>query len=62
MKRDGVVRLPAALLWFALSVLALQLSGCELAKGIFKAGFWVGIIVVLAVLGLIGFGISKLRS
>lgn len=41
---------------------ALQLTACELAKGIFKAGFWVGIIAVVAVLALIGFGVSKLRS
>jgi len=33
----------------AASVLALNLTACELAKGIFKAGFWVGILAVLGV-------------
>jgi hypothetical protein len=31
-------------------------------KGIFKAGVWVGVLGVLAVVGLIVYGISKLRS
>ena len=28
----------------------LMLSGCELAEGIFKAGIWVGVIVVVLIL------------
>lgn len=31
------------------SLLALNLTACELAKGIFKAGFWVGILAVVGV-------------
>jgi len=33
--------------------LLTTLSGCELASGIFKAGFWSGILIVVAVIGLI---------
>ena len=62
MKAERFPRIPAPLGFFALSAAALSLTGCELAKGIFKAGFWVGIIAVLAVLGLIAFGVSKMRS
>lgn len=35
------------------------LSSCEVIGGIFKAGVWVGIIAVVAVLGLVGLLISK---
>jgi hypothetical protein len=33
----------------ALALLSLQLTACELVKGIFKAGVWVGVLGVLAV-------------
>jgi hypothetical protein len=62
MKQSLALRMPPSSRWFALSVLALQLTGCELAKGIFKAGFWVGIVAVLAVIALVAFGVSKLSS
>jgi L-asparagine transporter-like permease len=62
MKQGLALRIPRSTQWFALSCLALQLTGCELAKGIFKAGFWFGIIAVLALVALIGFGVSKLGS
>jgi hypothetical protein len=38
----------------------LQLTGCTVVKGIFKAGVWVGVLSVFAVIGLIVYGISKL--
>ena len=48
----------------ALSLLvasALVLSGCELVEGIFKAGVWVGVIVVvLIVVGVVAL-FSRLR-
>jgi hypothetical protein len=36
----------------ALALLSLHLTACELVKGIFKAGVWVGVlaVVVIAVL------------
>lgn len=39
-----------------LSVLALffaALSGCELVGDIFKAGVWVGVLLVLGVIGIV---------
>jgi hypothetical protein len=48
------------LTWFAVLVLCFQLTACELAKGIFKAGIWVGVLGVVVVLALVGWGISRL--
>jgi hypothetical protein len=50
------------LTWFALIVLCLQLTACELAKGIFKAGVWVGVLGVVVVVGLVIWGLSRMRS
>jgi hypothetical protein len=36
-----------------LVLLAMATAGCELAEGIFKAGMWVGILVVVVIAGLI---------
>jgi hypothetical protein len=36
-------------------------AGCDAIQGIFKAGFYVGIIVVVLVLAGIGFLVMKLR-
>ena len=35
---------------------ALALSGCEIVGDIFKAGVWVGVLLVLAVIGIIVWG------
>lgn len=51
-----------ALAWAIVVSSALPLSGCEVVGGIFKAGFWVGIIVVVAVVGAVGFAVSKLLT
>lgn len=41
-------------LWLAVLLpLLLTLPGCEIIGGIFRAGVWVGIILVLLVVGLI---------
>jgi len=48
---------------FPLALLALlctTLSSCELIEGIFKAGVWTGVIIVVLVLGLIIWLISKI--
>jgi cytosine/uracil/thiamine/allantoin permease len=39
--------------------LATTLSSCELVEGIFKAGIWSGVIIVVIVLALIIWLISK---
>lgn len=54
--RSAVVRLLTLLL------LTMGATGCRLAGGIFKAGFWSGIIVVvLVVVGLV-FLVTKARG
>ncbi|MFL5809635.1 MAG: phosphatidate cytidylyltransferase [Flavisolibacter sp.] len=42
-----------SLLWLCAITMAMTLSSCEVIGGIFKAGVWVGILVVVAVVGLI---------
>jgi hypothetical protein len=44
-----------------LVLIASTLSGCDAIASIFRAGFWVGIIAVLVVLGLIGLVVSRTR-
>jgi hypothetical protein len=43
-------------------VAGIALSGCELAEGIFKAGMAVGVFVVIAIVALVLFLVSKVRS
>lgn len=48
--------------YFPLAILAFlttTLASCELVEGIFKAGVWTGVIVVVLVLALIIWLISK---
>ena len=40
----------------------LPLTACELAGDIFQAGVWVGVIMIVAVVAVIGFIIAKLRT
>jgi hypothetical protein len=44
---------------YSLFALLLSLGGCQLAAGIFKAGVWVGIIVVVGIVALVIFLIGK---
>lgn len=37
-------------------------TGCELVEGIFKAGVWVGIIIVVAVIALVIWIISRITK
>lgn len=55
MTRSGVSRL------FLLLLLSVTVSGCDLVAGIFKAGFWTGIIVVALVVVGILFLVGKSR-
>jgi hypothetical protein len=43
-------------------VLAVSSAGCELIEGIFKAGLWVGMILVLVVLGVVFWIVAKMRT
>jgi cytosine/uracil/thiamine/allantoin permease len=41
------------------ALLATTLTSCELVEGIFKAGMWFGVIIVVIILALIIWLISK---
>lgn len=43
----------------ATSLLALQLTACEAVKFVFKAGFWVGALVVVALILVVGFALRR---
>jgi hypothetical protein len=48
--------------WFLSAVLlfsALALTGCELVGDIFEAGVWVGVLLVLGVIGVVIWLIAK---
>lgn len=47
---------------FALIAVMLSLQSCEIVEGIFKAGFWAGIILVVLVVVLIFWLIAKIRK
>jgi cytosine/uracil/thiamine/allantoin permease len=51
-----------SLLSFMLIFLVTLLSSCEVIGGIFKAGVWVGVLIVAAIVGLIIFLIGKSRK
>ncbi len=42
-----------------LTLLITTLSGCQIIGGIFKAGVWSGIIIVVAVIALIAFLLTR---
>ncbi len=46
---------------FLVLLAGIAMSGCELAEGIFKAGMAVGVFVVIAVVALVVFLMSKMR-
>lgn len=56
MNRSTVARL------FLLLLISVATSGCTIIGGIFKAGFWSGIIVVVLIVAGIVFLVSKGRG
>lgn len=44
-----------------LSLIAVTATGCDAIMGIFRAGFWVGIVVVVGILALIGLLVGRSR-
>ena len=49
-------------LFLMLAMLSVTLTSCEAIAGIFKAGIWVGVIVVVAVVALILYLVGKSKS
>lgn len=43
----------------AMLIMAVLFSSCQAIEGIFKAGVWVGVIIVVAIIALIFWLISK---
>ncbi|MEI6946147.1 phosphatidate cytidylyltransferase [Paraflavisolibacter sp. H34] len=52
---------PLTSVWILLFALAMTLTSCQLVEGIFKAGFYSAFIVIILVVGLIIFLISRFR-
>ena len=51
--------------WLQLILLVLvtmTFAGCELAGDIFQAGAWVGAIVVIMIIAVVGFIAAKIRG
>jgi len=48
-----------SLLYSILAFITVSLSSCELVGDIFKAGVWVGVLIVVAIIGLIIYLISR---
>ena len=51
--------------WFLSVVLffsAVALTGCELVADIFKAGVWVGVLLVLGVIGIVIWLVSNAKK
>jgi hypothetical protein len=47
---------------YAVLLLALASTGCELAGDIFKAGVWVGVLMVAGIIALVLFAVAKLKG
>jgi hypothetical protein len=45
-----------------LAVISANLTACELLKGVFKAGVWVGVFGVLGLIVLVALGAGLLRK
>ena len=40
----------------------ISLNSCQVVEGIFKAGVWVGVLIVVAIIGLIIYLVGKARK
>lgn len=45
-----------------LAFITLSTAGCELIGDIFRAGIWVGVLIVLAIVGLVVFVMGRAKS
>jgi len=46
--------------WIPWLIACFATTGCELVKGIFKAGVWTGVLGVFAVIALMVWGLTRL--
>jgi len=49
-------------LWLSAMALVFTLSSCEVIGGIFKAGFWTAIILIVIVVALILWLVNRVRK
>ena len=45
-----------------LVVAAVTVSGCAAIAGIFKAGVWTGVVMIVILIGIIGFIAARIRG
>jgi len=45
-----------------LVVAAVTVSGCAAIAGIFKAGVWTGVVMIVILIGIIGFVATRIRG
>jgi len=59
-------RLSRQLSWFSMIVLlvlaSFTVAGCAAIAGIFKAGVWTGVVMIVILIGIIGFIATKVRG
>lgn len=55
------MKIPSQVLWATVTLLALQLTACEAVKFVFKTGFWIGVVVVVAIAALFAFIARRAR-
>ena len=48
--------------YFSVAVIILMVSSCSVFKGVFKLGFWSGLLIVVVVIGLVIWLISSLMK
>lgn len=56
------IQLKNSINYFLIISAMMLLSSCEIIGGIFKAGMWSGILIVVAIIGVIIFIISKMAG
>jgi hypothetical protein len=56
-RAHSLARVPSWIPWI---IACFACTGCELVKGIFKAGVWTGVLAVFAVIALAIWGLTKL--
>jgi hypothetical protein len=57
-----IIKMKNALTYCSLMLLVSVFSACELVEGIFKAGVWVGIFIVVGIIGLIVWLVGRARK
>jgi len=63
LKKVDMVKIPKGSYLFGVMILlSVIMTGCEFVEDIFKAGIWVGILIVIAIIAVIGFLIAIFKK